>query len=71
MNHSTKALVTALFGLALLALAARADEQHHQPDATTAAPPAAMPFPQMMMNMMGPQGMPMMSMMGQGGMAMM
>ncbi len=85
MNFSTKTLVTALFGLAfLLGAVARADDQHHQPDAWTAAPsagtpaeqPAATPFPQMMMpmmNMMGqqPQGMPMMNMMGQGGMGMM
>ncbi|MGH8630357.1 MAG: Spy/CpxP family protein refolding chaperone [Burkholderiales bacterium] len=85
MNFSTKTLVAALFGLALLPVAgARAQDQHHEPDAATAAPsagtpaeqPAAMTFPQMMMpmmNMMGQQsqGMPMMDMMGQGGMGMM
>ncbi len=85
MNFSIKALVSALFGLTLLPISGvRADDQHHQPDAATAAPsagtaaeqPAAIPFPQVMMpmmNMMGqqPQGMPMMGMMGQGGMGMM
>jgi hypothetical protein len=40
-DFSTKKLVTALFGLALLSVsAARADDQHHQPDAGTAAPSA-------------------------------
>jgi len=78
MNFSTKTLVTALFGLALLSVSAgRADDQHHQPEAGTAAPSASTPSEQpagtqMMMNMMGQsQGMPMMGMMGQGGMGMM
>ena len=84
MNFSTKTLVTALVGLAFLPVAvALADDPHHQPDASTAAPsiatpaqqPGATPFAQMMpmMNMMGQQsqGMPMMGMMGQGGMGMM
>lgn len=84
MNFSTKTLVTALVGLAFLPVAvARADDPHHQPDASTAAPsvatpaqqPGATPFAQMMpmMNMMGqqPQGMPMMDMMEQGGTGMM
>jgi LTXXQ motif family protein len=70
-----------LFVLALLSVsAARADDQHHQPDAGTAAPSAPTPSEQPagtqmmmpMMNMMGQsQGMPMMGMMGQGGMGMM
>ena len=82
MSFLTKALVTALFGRALLSVAvAHAGDQHHRPDAATATPPAekpagqagAMPFNQMMMPMMGQQtqGMPMMNMMGQGGMGMM
>ncbi len=85
MNFSTKTLVAALVGLAFLPVAvARADDPHHQPDASTAAPsvatpaeqPAAVPSVQMMMPMMNmmsqqPQGMSMMDMMGQGGMGMM
>lgn len=84
MNFSTKTLVSSLFGLAVMpVVVARADDQHHQPDAANTTPsatmpaeqPAAMPSAQMMpmMYMMGqqPQGMPMMGMMGQGGMGMM
>jgi hypothetical protein len=81
MNFSTKTLVTVLFGLVLVSVStARADDQHHQPDAGTAAPSAPTPSEQPagtqmmmpMMNMIGQsQGMPMMGMMGQGGMGMM
>lgn len=69
MHFSSKSLAPALFGLALLPLAAAvADDQHHQPEAQ---PPSTQMMP--MMNMMGqsPSGMPMMNMMGQGGMGMM
>jgi hypothetical protein len=82
MHFSSKSLAPALFGLALLPLAAAvADDQHHQPEAQ---PPSTQMMPMMnmmgqspsgmpMMNMMGqsPSGMPMMNMMGQGGMGMM
>jgi len=76
-------IIPALFGLALLPLAAvRAEEQHHQPDDPQAAPaasapaekPAAVPTAPMMMMpmmpMMGPAGMGMMGMGGSGPTAM-
>lgn len=69
MHFSSKSLAPALFGLALLPLAAAvADDQHHQPEAE---PLSTQTMP--MMNMMGqsPSGMSMMNMMGQGGMGMM
>jgi LTXXQ motif family protein len=85
MKLSTRPFVAALLGLALIPVnPASANQEHHQPDAATAAsptptptePPVNMPTTEMMMpmvTMMGQQrsGMPMMDMMGQGGMGMM
>src|SRR5215468_2374233 len=83
MHLSPKVLAPALLGLALMPLAAAvAEDQHHQPDSATEAPPTqTMPMMNMMgqwpagmpMNMMGqaPIGIPMMNTMNPGGMNMM